>query len=115
MSAIIYRFVILPDAELSKVSLGHKMHPPMFPRHWPAELIYSPGNLIGNCPRCDVSPSPLALSLYDVSYFSSVIEESAGKDRWFWVNLTQNEVSFYADKSIETLDKLRFSGNGLLP
>jgi hypothetical protein len=115
MSAIIYRFVILPDAELSKVSLGHKMHPRMFPPHWPAELIYSPGSFIGNCPRCGVSPSPLALSLHDVSYFSPAIEEFAGKDRWFWVNFTQNEVSVYADKSIETLDKRRFSGNGLLP
>ena len=26
LSMISYRFVILPDAELSKVSLGHKMH-----------------------------------------------------------------------------------------
>ena len=91
------------------------MHPPMFPPHWPAELIYSPGNFIGNGPRCGVSPSPLALSLHDVSYFSSAIGESAGKDRWFCVNITQNEVSFYADKSIKTLDKQLFSGNGLLP
>ena len=37
LPSFIYRFVILPDAESSKVSLGHEMRPPFFPRHWPAE------------------------------------------------------------------------------
>jgi hypothetical protein len=53
--------------------------------------------------------------LYEISRFSSAIGEFAGKDRRFCVKLSQNEVLVFADKCIETLDKMQFLGNGLLP